>query len=547
MKSTDYGRTDGRRDYIFGDAELRRGICEKLISLMRDSGYKETVTPTAESYEVFSADPTRPMGNSVYKFTDEQNRLMALRCDCTVPIARIAATKLTDTPLPYRMFYCQNVFSAPSSGNRLTEETQCGAELIGTDPQSSIEADTEILELAAKCMKALFGENFSIEIGHGRLFTTLAELYGIDGETAEAVRKLIETKNFASIESMDIPKPFKMLPKMFGNASSEDLASLDKLTEETGSEKIKEIIDYIKTIIIKLKEKGYGNCLSFDLGLVGRLDYYTGIIFGGFVKGLGHSVLLGGRYDSLTEKFGRKLAATGFGVTVDDIFDLLKDKKEENAEKGPARPVRIALTKGRLETKTVEMLEKNGIDCSSLKNKGRKLVFPLDNGRFEVMLVKSRDVITYVEHGVCDLGIVGSDTIAEYGTAVYELANLGFGKCRMALAGTAKYKNDPDSFFGGYSKKVIATKFVNVAKRYAASKKADVETVSIEGSVELAPILGLADGIVDIVETGDTLRENGLEIIEEIFPVSARIVANIAATKLRKKEIDEILSDVFKV
>ena len=164
-----------------------------------------------------------------------------------------------------------------------------------------------------------------------------------------------------------------------------------------------------------------------------------------------------------------------------------------------------------------------------------------------VMLVKSRDVITYVEHGVCDLGIVGSDTIAEYGTAVYELANLGFGKCRMALAGTAKYKNDPDSFFGGYSKKVIATKFVNVAKRYAASKKADVETVSIEGSVELAPILGLADGIVDIVETGATLRENGLEIIEEIFPVSARIVANIAATKLRKKEIDEILSDVFKV
>lgn len=547
MKSIDYGRTDGRRDYIFGDAELRRGICEKLISLMKESGYKETVTPTAEYYDVFSADPTRPMGNSVYKFTDEQNRLMALRCDCTVPIARIAATKLADTPLPYRLFYCQNVFSAPTLGNRLTEETQCGAELIGTNAQNPLDADVEILELASKSMEKLFGLNFNIEIGHGKLFTTLAELYGIGDETAETVRKLIETKNFASIETMNIPKAFKMLPKMFGSASEEDLAGLDAIVSETGSEKIKQIIDYIKSIITSLKEKGYGDCLSFDLGLVGRLDYYTGIIFGGFVKGLGHAVLLGGRYDNLTANFGRALAATGFSVTVDDIFDLLKDKKNEATIAAPARPIRIALTKGRLEKKTIELFEKNGIDCSSLINKGRKLVFPLQNGKFEVMLVKSRDVITYVERGVCDLGIVGSDTIAEYGTSVYELADLGFGACRMALAGPAKYKNDPDSFFGGYSKKIIATKFVNIAKRYAAAKKADVETVSIEGSVELAPILGLADGIVDIVETGDTLRENGLEIIEEIFPISARIVANIAATKLRKKAIDEILFEVFKV
>lgn len=546
MKSIDYGRTDGRRDYIFGDAELRRGICEKLISLMKESGYKETVTPTAEYYDVFSADPTRQMGNSLYKFTDEQNRLMALRCDCTVPIARIAATKLTDTPLPYRLFYCQNVFSAPTLKNRLTEVTQCGAELIGTNDQDTMQADIEILELASKSMEKLFGLNFSIEIGHRKLFTTLAELYGIDDNTSESVRKFIETKNFASIETMNIPKAFKMLPKLFGSASEEDLAGLDAIVEETGSERIKDIIDYIKSIITSLKEKGYGNCLSFDLGLVGRLDYYTGIIFGGFVKGLGHAVLLGGRYDNLTANFGRELAATGFSVTVDDIFDLLKDKKNEKTA-APSRPIRIALTKGRLEKKTIELFEKNGIDCSSLINKGRKLVFPLQDGKFEVMLVKSRDVITYVEHGVCDLGIVGSDTIAEYGTSVYELADLGFGACRMALAGAAKYKNDPESFFGGYSKKVIATKFVNIAKRYAAAKKADVEIVSIEGSVELAPILGLSDGIVDIVETGDTLRENGLEIIEEIFPISARIVANIAATKLRKKEIDEILFEVFKV
>ena len=157
MKNIDFGRTDGRRDYIFGDAMLRREICEKLVRLLSESGYKETVTPTAEYFDVFSADPTRSMGDNVYKFTDERNRLMALRCDCTVPIARIAATKLTDTPLPYRLFYCQNVFSAPNAANALTESTQCGAELIETEHENMMEADIEILELAAKVCRLSSG------------------------------------------------------------------------------------------------------------------------------------------------------------------------------------------------------------------------------------------------------------------------------------------------------------------------------------------------------------------------------------------------------
>ena len=125
------------------------------------------------------------------------------------------------------------------------------------------------------------------------------------------------------------------------------------------------------------------------------------------------------------------------------------------------KPIRIALTKGRLEKKTIELFEENSIDCSVLKEKGRKLILPLDDGKIEVMLVKAYDVITYVEHGICDLGIVGKDTIMEYGHSFYEIADLGFGKCRMALAGY------PQDFYGGYGKKVIATKFekIDVYKR----------------------------------------------------------------------------------
>jgi ATP phosphoribosyltransferase len=178
-----------------------------------------------------------------------------------------------------------------------------------------------------------------------------------------------------------------------------------------------------------------------------------------------------------------------------------------------------------------------GLDCTQLIKKGRKLIVPVDD--FEVVLAKAADVITYVEHGACDIGIVGKDTIVESSAEMYEMTDLGFGKCVFALAG----KKGKD-FYSGYSEKVIATKYPNVARKFFESKGMDVKIIKIEGSVELAPLLDLADAIVDIVETGTTLKENGLEIIEEIMPISARVIVNIASMKLRKEEIESFLNDV---
>ena len=200
------------------------------------------------------------------------------------------------------------------------------------------------------------------------------------------------------------------------------------------------------------------------------------------------------------------------------------------------KPLKIALTKGRLEKDTVALLEKLGYDCEALKNKGRKLILPVGNGEIEAVLAKAPDVITYVEHGVCDLGVVGKDTILEKGTAFFELLDLGFGKCRFALE-----KKKGTDFFSGYHTRTIATKYPNVARNYFENKGMDIRFIKIEGSVELAPLLHLSDAIVDIVETGSTLRENGLEIIEDIAPVSARLIANNASLKLRKREIEALV------
>lgn len=200
--------------------------------------------------------------------------------------------------------------------------------------------------------------------------------------------------------------------------------------------------------------------------------------------------------------------------------------------------IRIAFTKGRIEAKAIEILEKAGYNCEELKNKGRKLFFRVGED-IEVVLAKAGDVITYVEHGVCDAGIVGKDTIMESGGGFYEVLDLGFGKCRFALA--AKKGSD---FFGGFSHKVVASKYPKVAKDYFSSLGMDVEIVKIDGSVELAPLLGLADGIVDIVETGSTLKENGLEVVAEVAPISARLIVNAASMKLKKAELDALIENI---
>lgn len=196
------------------------------------------------------------------------------------------------------------------------------------------------------------------------------------------------------------------------------------------------------------------------------------------------------------------------------------------------RPLRIALTKGRLEKDTVGLLEKIGYDCTAIREKGRKLILPVPDGNLEVVLAKANDVITYVEHGVCDMGVVGKDTIMEMQGKFFELVDIGFGRCKFALA-TKK----GSTFYGGFDVKTVATKYPNITRRFFEAKGMDVDIIKIEGSVELAPLLELADGIVDIVETGTTLKENGLEVIEDVCPISARLIVNMVSMKMRQQEI----------
>lgn len=194
----------------------------------------------------------------------------------------------------------------------------------------------------------------------------------------------------------------------------------------------------------------------------------------------------------------------------------------------------IALTKGRLEKQTLTLFEQAGIDVSFMQEKQRKLIFTSPDQRFTFLLVKAADVTTYVRHGVADLGIVGKDVLIEQPFGYYEMLDLKIGVCKFAVASTKDYQPDD------YKRKRIATKYPSVASEHFRKRGEDIELIKIEGSVEIAPVLGLADAIVDIVETGTTLKENGLEIYEDICSISARIIVNKAMLKRKREAIFQL-------
>ena len=531
---------EGTRDLLFSSCRALRQTENAVRDALEERGYSEIITPAVEYFDVFAQANPELDQDQMLKIIDKSGRICVARPDNTTPIARIAATRLDDAALPVRLYYSQKVFRSVSGDHgHKGEFLQVGAELIGAD---GLAADKDILSAAFAALSRTGADNFRIELGHAEIYKALIEELGADAASSEAIRRLIENKSFAALGdalqpfgSRPAAKALSAMPQLFGG-----IEVLDEVETLTGNVRVLGAIAYLRRLYQALDEPGYGDRIMIDLGLVHEMDYYTGIMFRGYIGGAGAAILAGGRYNALCAKFGRDLPAGGFGIDVESVAESLQ---------GASRPevatrrdtVRIALTKGRLEKKTLALLKDAGYDISELEAGTRKLIFTLPDSGVEIVLSKAADVITYVEHGVCDMGVVGKDTIMEKGGSFYEMVDLGFGRCRFALA-TKKGKD----VYGGYKTPVIATKYPAVTKAFFNRKNMDVETIKIEGSVELAPLLELADAIVDIVETGTTLKENGLEVIEDVAPISARVIVNLASAKMKKTAIQKVIAELEK-
>lgn len=532
---------EGLTDVLVEECETKFKIESSAREVFVHHGYHMVQPPTFEYYDVYDAAVTKP--ENMFKFFDNNGRMLALRPDLTTSVARIAATKPLG-PLPYRIAYSGSAYRNDEafSNTRQREFSQVGIELIGDD---GIEADAEVIGIAVEALIKFGISDFQIDLGQVDYYKGLSEAAGLSENASDRLREKINDKDFVAIDGMlkeleisdELKNVFSELPKMFGGIEIVTAA----LQNKDLNDKSKKALENLMQVYDALKKKGLENYLAIDLSMVPNLDYYTGIIVRGFARGVAFPVCSGGRYDNLTEKFGRRLPATGIAIGIERIMSALSNMHDNNSDNESSGYITVALAKGRLAELSTDIFEKLGYDVALIKSKTRKLIFTDEKNKFRFILVKASDVPVYVEYGAADIGIVGKDTLLESGKNVYEVLDLGFGKCKMAVAGPAEMRGKID----GRNIMRVASKYPNIARDYFHRVKGQtVDIIKLNGSVELGPIVGLSEVIVDIVESGKTLVENGLEVLEDVCDLSARLIVNRVSLKMYREKIINLIADI---
>ena len=532
---------EGVRD-IYGSEFVQKFELQQLLyRVLAGQGYQGIETPTFEFFDVFSREVGTVPSRELYKFFDKEGNTLALRPDMTPSIAR-AVSKYFHDETPIRLCYMGNTFiNYDKYQGRLKETTQLGAELMG---EESVEADVELLSVLIEALKAAGLREFQVSVGQVEFFKALLKEAGIGSEAEESLRRLIADKNrFAAEELLadyelagELREAFLEMTTLSGTTEV-----IEQARALTGNEEALRALARLEAIYEGLKEKGCERYITFDLSMLSKYNYYTGIVFRAYSYGYGEPVAKGGRYDTLLSHFGRQLPAVGFAIVIDQLQRALRNDGLRKEASGPdgKRYLTFALTKGRLAKKTLELLEQVGITCEEMKDPdSRKLIFVNEELGLKFFLAKGPDVPTYVEYGAADIGVVGKDTLVEEGRKMYEVLDLGFGKCRMCVCGPESAREK----LAHQEQIRVATKYPDIAKDYFYNQKHQtVEIIKLNGSIELAPLVGLSEVIVDIVETGSTLRENGLQVLEEIMPLSARMVVNQVSMKMEAERITELI------
>lgn len=309
---------EGTKDFLFSECSAMDDICGKIENVFVTRGFKRVITPGIEFYDVFSVSCSGISQEEMFKMVDNKGRLLVARPDSTLPIARMVSSRLKNSTMPVRLYYKQAVYrNNPTLTGRRNELMQMGVELLGV---KGIRADLEILATAVKSISAV-ADDFRIELGHADVFNALSQELNVDENYLEKIRVSIEGKNYSALNNLlDKLEPCKAvsairsLPSLFGGEEVFDKAK--EICEGTNAISA---LEYLQTIYKNLIPLGLGDKLIIDLGLVQRNDYYTGMVFAGYINGIGDAVISGGRYDDLLSVFDAPMGAAGFAIDTDAI------------------------------------------------------------------------------------------------------------------------------------------------------------------------------------------------------------------------------------
>lgn len=504
-----------------------------LRSLYLSQGYTPYRMSKFEEYDLYAGNKDFLVSDNVITFTDTDGKLLALKPDVTLSIIKNSADMPEKTQ---KIFYSENVYRVSKGTGSFKEILQTGVECFGSIGGAEM---CEVLSLAAKSLKVL-SPNAVLAISDLGIISYFVDSLGLDSERRSAVFKAIGEKNIQTFkalcegcENSAAAYAVCTLLGLFGSPA-EVLPELKKLLsgfECAASEGFFEVVE-------ALADTELADIAVIDFSVTGDINYYNGIIFKGFLKDAPVEVLSGGRYDRLMKRLGRKSCAIGFAVNTDALDRIDLDSQPAAADDGF---LNIALPKGRLGEKIYAMFAEAGFECPSILEPNRKLIFENAEKGVRYFWVKPSDVPIYVERGAADIGVAGKDILDEYAPDVYELLDMKKGRCRMAVAAPVGYVDDKSKTLR------VATKFARIAKTYYRSQGRDIDIIHLNGSIEIAPILGLSDVIVDIVETGTTLKENNLEVIATVLPISARLIANKSAFKFKSDKITGVADRLYKI
>lgn len=556
----------GFRDVVSEEALVRENLISRVRSCFAVRGYLPVETPTLEVLDVMEAGGHVP--EAPFKFFDSHGDLLAMRPDVTMQIARMCAARsdaMGGITKPLRLRYTQRVFREKTVEAAARELTQCGAECLGV---SSIEADIELVSMLATTLEECGLTRFTIALGSAGVLRDLLKVSGATDQWQAAVLQAYHTSNFVYLSELVSaaekvePKNFKLADPALSNPGSVDLQVARAIFELSrlrgGKQALEDVrallkpfgcesgIAELETVFEALVERGLGEKILIDFSVMSSFDYYTGLVFEAYAPGLGSPLGGGGRYDNLLAAYGaEKVPAAGFAFYLEEVMAArqaavqfaLREAEGKAvqacqacaddtlaSEKTSARPLRIAVPKGSLKEGSVEVLKNAGLDVDGLLDSGRTLM--LRNGDVEYIIVRPTDAPVFVSLGAADCGICGEDSLLEAMPDVVELVDLKFGGCRFVVAESKGTTEAVEERYRKLGSIRVATKYPNITRSYYDKIGMPVEIVKLHGNIELAPITGMAERIVDITATGTTLRENNLVVVDDVLASTARFFAN---------------------
>lgn len=507
---------------------------ERITRVVSDGfaahGYVPVETPLLEERSFAATVDGR--ASTPFQLFDGDGHLLVVRSDLTMPIARLVCARLSGAETPIRLRYAAPVVREQARYMaRSRQFTQLGIELIGAD---GVQADFEVVSLAAEALERAGVSGWRIVCGSVRPMNELLDAAGVEGTLRDDILACVHASDFVDLDEQiaridakdELASAIGALPRICGGTEALEAAAgvlASAGIEDGGVAELQSLFDLAESA-------GFAESLAVDFSVMNSFDYYTGLVFAVYAEGVCAPLGSGGRYDDAFSRLGnRDLPSAGFALSLEQIEEAVANPPSQ-------RPLRIAVPKGSLFADTVAALGSAGLDVEPLGNLGRHLIVHAEG--VDYVIVRPTDAPAFVASGGADCGICGRDSLVEAGLDLVQLIDLGYGACRFVVAEPRSAKGKAEASYARRGSIRVSTKYPRITQAYYDRIGVQADIVTLHGNIELGPMVGLSDRIVDITATGTTLRENDLVIVDEVLECSARFFASPASIRCDKRVRD---------